>query len=81
MVTVKVFSSLRDITDENEFEIEARSVRELLKKSSKIYGREFRAAIRKSSILVNGRDVRHLKGPLKLNEDDEVCILPPAFGG
>jgi len=81
MARVKVFSSLREITNEKEFVIEARSVRELIRKCSAIYGADFKAAVHQSSILVNGRDVRHLKGSLKLKEDDEVCLLPPAFGG
>ncbi len=81
MVKVKVFSTLKEITKKSEFDIEAKNINELVKKCSKIYGKEFKGQLKHSSIVVNGRDIRHLKGSIKLSSGDEVSILPPAGGG
>ncbi|MDY6966443.1 MAG: MoaD family protein [Halobacteriota archaeon] len=81
MVKVKVFSTLRSITKESEFEIEAESIKELVKKCSKLYGKEFKDQLRHSSIVLNGRDIRHIRGSIKLGSEDEVSLLPPAGGG
>ena len=81
MVKVKVFSTLREITKEKEFEIEAKNIKELVKKCSKLYGKEFKNQLQHSSIVLNGRDIRHIRGSIKLRPEDEVSLLPPAGGG
>ena len=81
MVKVKVFSTLREITGNSEFEIDAKSIRALIKKCSKLYGKEFKDQLQHSSIVLNGRDIRHIRGSIKLGPKDEVCFLPPASGG
>lgn len=81
MVKVRVFSTLRDITNEAEFEVDAKSIKELVKNCQRTYGKEFKNRLKHSSIVVNGRDIRHIKGSIKLGPEDEVSILPPASGG
>ncbi len=84
MVRVKFFATLRDITGVREIEIEgAGTVGELLELLYETFGEEFRKEIEeKNMILVNGRNILHLKGyDTKIEEIDEISIFPPAGGG
>ena len=81
MVKVKVFSTLREICGK-EFEIDAKDVKEMLKKAGEKYGKEFKRQSRGASILVNGKNISYLGGlRTSLAPSDEAVILPPAAGG
>mgnify|MGYP001082690844 CR=1 FL=1 len=92
-ITVKFFTSLREITGKKEDEIQSSSVitvEELLAHLSKKYGREFteylydeKGNVQKYiQILINGRGINVLQGfETKLKEGDTVAIFPPVGGG
>jgi molybdopterin synthase sulfur carrier subunit len=92
-VTVKFFTTLREITDKREEEIKFSNdltVGELLEQLSKKHGRKFMGYIydKKGNVqsylqfLVNGRSITTLEGfKTKLKEGDRVAIIPPVGGG
>jgi molybdopterin synthase sulfur carrier subunit len=92
-VTVKFFTTLREITDKREEEIKSSkdlTVDELLEQLSKKYGRKFMDYVydKKGNVksylqfLVNGRSITTREGfKTKLKEGDRVAIIPPVGGG
>jgi len=92
-VTVKFFTTLREITDKREEEIKSSkdlTVGELLEQLSKKYGRRFMDYVydKKGNVqsylqfLVNGRSITTRKDlKTKLKEGDRVAIIPPVGGG
>jgi len=92
-ITVKFFTSLREITGKKEDEIQSSSVvtvEELLTQLSKKYGKQFTEYVYDEKgkvrthiqILVNGRGIIALQGlETKLKEGDNLAILPPVGGG
>jgi molybdopterin synthase sulfur carrier subunit len=92
-VTVKFFTTLREITDKREEEIKSSkdlTVGELLEQLSKKYGRRFMDYVydKKGNVqsylqfLVNGRSITTREGfKTKLKEGDRVAIIPPVGGG
>jgi MoaD family protein len=92
-VTVKFFTTLREITDKREEEIKSSkdfTVGELLEQLSKKYGRKFMDYVydKKGNVqsylqfLVNGRSITTREGfKTKLKEGDRVAIIPPVGGG
>jgi len=92
-ITVKFFTSLREITDKKEDEIQFPSsitVEELLTQLSKKYGIQFTDYVYDEKgnvqtyiqILINGRGVNALQGfETKLKDGDTVAIFPPVGGG
>jgi len=92
-VTVKFFTTLREIVGKKEEQIQlvhSISVEALLKQLSKTYGKEFTdyvydemANVRGHlQFLVNGKSVTTLQGlRTKLKEGDQIAILPPVGGG
>ena len=92
-VTVRFFTTLREITDKKEEQIEfsrATTVGSLLKHLSKKYGSEFNDYVYDElgdvrghlHFLVNGQSVTSLRGlRTRLKEGDHVAILPPVGGG
>lgn len=82
MPTVKFYASLRKVTGEREAQIQAGSVKEVLHRLSIDYDGELRRYLKISSILVNGKNVIHMKGKrTRLKPDDVVSIFPPLGGG
>ncbi len=82
MPTVKFYASLRKVTGEREAQIQAGSVKEVLQRLSTDYHGELRRYLKISSILVNGKNVIHMKGKrTRLKPDDVVSIFPPLGGG
>ncbi len=92
-VTVKFFTTLREITGKREEEIKSSrdlTVDELLQDLSKKYGRRFKDYVYDETgdvrsylqFLVNGRSVTTMQGfKTKLREGDRVAIIPPVGGG
>jgi molybdopterin synthase sulfur carrier subunit len=82
MPTVKFYASLRKVTGTKEAQIEAGSVKEVLQRLSTDYDGKLRRYLKISSILVNGKNVIHMKGKrTRLKPDDVVSIFPPLGGG
>ena len=92
-VTVKFFTTLREIAGKKEEKIElshAATVDALLRVLSQKYGKEFNDYIYDNlgnvrgylQILVNGKSITTLQGlKTKLKEGDQIAILPPVGGG
>jgi len=92
-VTVKFFTTLREITGKKDEQFEfprSVTVKSFLNQLSKKYGREFDEYVYDElgdvrghlHVLVNGRSVTALQGlRTKLREGDQVAILPPVGGG
>jgi len=92
-VKVKFFTTLREIVDKKEEQIElSRSVtvEALLRQLSKKYGKDFEDYIYDElgnirghlQFLINGKSTTALQGlKTKLKENDQVAILPPVGGG
>lgn len=94
-ITVKAFANLRSILGgSHKILLELRegsSLKDLINTLSEKYGKLFKESILQPEkdeihpyikILLNGRDVEFLNGLLtKLNDGDEVVIIPPAGGG
>ncbi len=89
-VTVKFFTTLREITQKREEKIElpsAATMEKLLKILSEKYGRQFEDYVFKDmhsqlQFLVNGKSITTLEGfKTKLTDGDKVAIVPPVGGG
>jgi len=92
-VTVKFFTTLREITGKKEEQIEfsrAVTVESLLKHLSRKYGKEFDDYVYDElgnvrghlHFLVNGQSITTLRGlRTRLREGDKVAVLPPVGGG
>jgi len=92
-VTVKFFTTLREITGRREEEIKSSSdltVGEVLKQLSKEHGSRFINYVYDETgkvrsylqFLVNGRSITTMQGfKTKLREGDSVAIIPPVGGG
>jgi MoaD family protein len=89
-VTVKFFTTLREITGTKEEQLEfskAPTVESLLKQLSKKYGKDFDDYVYNElgsvhghlHFLVNGKSITALN--TRLNDGDTVAILPPVGGG
>lgn len=92
-VTVRFFTTLREITGQKEEQVELSSpptVSSLLKQLSKRHGKEFGDYVYDESgnvrghlqFLVNGQSVTALRDlRTRLNDGDQLAILPPVGGG
>lgn len=82
MAKVKFYASLRNKTGVPEKEVEAQDIKELLERLSSDFGPEVSKYLRMCTVLVNGRNVIHIKGKkTHLKGDDTVSIFPPLGGG
>lgn len=93
-VTVKFFTTLREMTRKREEEIETSdtilTVKELLSYLSEKYGRKFVDYVYDKKgearsylqFLINGKSITTLQGfETKLRDGDKVAIIPPVGGG
>jgi len=92
-VTVKFFTTLREITGKKEEQIEfskTATVESLLEQLSKKYGKEFNDYVYDElgnvhghlHFLINGKSITALREfKIRLKEGDQVAILPPVGGG
>ncbi len=85
MVRVRLFANFRERVGKGEVFLEAKNVRELLKKLVESYptlrdlvfeGDTVKDYVR---VAVNGRIVEDLS--IELSEEDEVAVFPPFSGG
>lgn len=82
MPEVKLFATIRKKAGEEGFESKAASVEEILKECEKRYGDELSPYLKKSIVLVNGKNAALLKGrKTRISTDDKISIFPPAIGG
>ena len=82
MAKVKFYATLRHAAGVREAELQADSVNELLELLSRQYGGKLDRYLKLSIVLVNGRNVRDLKGiKTRIKPDDVVSIYPPLGGG
>lgn len=80
--TVKFYASLRQIAGTKESRFDGGTVKEVLDAVSAAYGGKADRYLKISTVLVNGRNVAHIKGRrTRLEPDDEVSIFPPMGGG
>lgn len=94
-ITVKFFATLRDAAGKREVEVNAQSegmdIQNLMRFLFGKLGEDFERAVLDSEtgnvrqyikIMVNGRDIEHLKGFKTLVKDgDIVQVFPPIGGG
>jgi molybdopterin synthase sulfur carrier subunit len=92
-ITVKFFTTLREIVGKREEKIELTrpiTVKALLKQLSKTYGDEFIDYVFDElgnvrghlQFLINGKSITTMQGfKTKLNNGDQIAILPPVGGG
>jgi sulfur-carrier protein len=92
-VTVRFFTTLREITGKREDQIELprpTSLNSLLKQLGKKYGKEYDDYVFDElgdvrghlQVLINGQSVTALRGlRTTLKDGDQVAILPPVGGG
>ena len=82
MVEVKLFASLRTAAGEKSFFTGAATVRELLQEAAGRYGDEFAERLKIATVLVNGKNIAHLKWKkTRLKGGDVVSLFPPLAGG
>ncbi len=82
MPVVKFYASLRQVTGVKEARFDGRTVKEVLDTVSAAYDGKLDRYLKISTVLVNGRNIAHLRGRrTRLEPDDEVSIFPPMGGG
>ena len=92
-VTVKFFTTLREIVGKKEEEFEfskGTTIKEVLRHLSESYGRTFKEYIYNEKgrikshleFLINGKSITTLQGfETKLKDGDKIAIIPPVGGG
>ena len=78
MITVKLFGLLRLDTGLRELQVEAANVRQLKAEILRATDRITKEKLRGCMILVNGIPCKRWT---KLNDGDQVTLLPPVAGG
>ena len=82
MPIVKFFATLRQITRERETEVAGATVAEVLDNLAAAYEGKLERYVNVSTVLVNNKNIRYLKGEkTRLKPDDVVSIYPPLGGG
>jgi len=82
MVEVKLFASLRTAAGEKGFLTDAASVGELLREAAERYGEDFAKRLQIATVLVNGKNIAHLRWKrTRLKDGDVVSLFPPLAGG
>lgn len=89
MAKVKFSSALKSTTGESETTVDAATVGDALQELTDRYGDDFEQKIledggvrRFINIYVSGEEIEHLDGlDTKLDDSDEISILPAVAGG
>jgi sulfur-carrier protein len=80
--TVKFYATLRQITKTRETEVPGATVKEILDTLANMYEGKLQRYVKVSTVLVNNKNIRYLKGDAtRLKPDDVVSIYPPLGGG
>lgn len=92
-VNMKFSAMIKNITDTDAaaVDVDGETVNDLLAALIRQYGAQFEKRVidektgklrRFVNVFVNGRDIRNLQGPdTKLNDGDEVRLIPTVAGG
>jgi sulfur-carrier protein len=79
---VRYYASLRQAAGRREDDFEVGTVKEMLDAVSKASNGKLDRYLKISTVLVNGKNVIHIKGrKTRLEPDDVVSIFPPMGGG
>lgn len=91
LVKVMLFATLRRKYKTKELFVECNgTIQDLIEETSKIVGQEFiedvydvkQSKVREDIIfMVNGRNLKDLKGEIKLKNNDVIAVFPPLAGG
>ncbi|OGP58217.1 MAG: hypothetical protein A2V67_05720 [Deltaproteobacteria bacterium RBG_13_61_14] len=82
MITVKLFADLREAAGVKDLELQAQTVAEALAQLRARFGEKLEAHLPRAAVLVNGENVRFLKGEkTRLKPGDTLSLLPPVAGG
>ncbi len=89
MVKMKFFANLRDLVKKKEIDVEASMVKDAIDTASSLLGIDLKSELFDGEIpkkgvivLVNGRNIEHLKGIYtSLQEGDVISLFPPVGGG
>ncbi len=84
MALVKYFATLREITGKREETVRGvKNIKELMQLLINRYGDKFAKELRdRAMILVNGKNILHIRDmDTEIEEEDVVSIFPPAGGG
>lgn len=82
MATVKFFGQIKQLTNEEQTVIEARTIDAMLKIIRKQHGNEAYLMAKKSHLVVNGENAGLYGGfRMKLKATDVVMIVPVCCGG
>lgn len=88
-VKVRMFATVREVAGTSEVELEASTLRGLLKDLVRMFGHGMAQATSGAEegsdglvILVNGRNVQLVRGSdIRLDEGDDIALFPPVSGG
>lgn len=90
-VKIMLFATLRNKYGRKELTVECDgTLKGLIESASKILGEEFYNDVYDSGsnsvrsdliFMVNGRNIKDLKGDIELKDEDVVAIFPPLAGG
>ncbi len=90
-VRISLFAMLREKYGVKELQVECDgTVRNLLENAAKVLGESFftkiydvnQNKVREDLIFsINGRNIKDLKGEIKIKDGDKVSIFPPIAGG
>ncbi len=79
-VKLRLFARAREAAGASTVELEAAALGQLLARATSSFGAEFAAVLETSRVWVNGDDP--VDGDAtKLEDGDEVAVLPPVSGG
>jgi len=82
MIKVSFAAHLPKAVGVHQTQVDASSVRALLRALSKQHGRAFDDVVGSCKVIVNGTNVAFLQGEgTALSDGDEVVLLPPLAGG
>ena len=82
MIKVSFAAHLSKSIGVRETQVDASSVRALLRSLSRQHGRSFDEVVGSCKVIVNGTNVAFLQGEgTTLSDGDEVVLLPPLAGG
>lgn len=82
MATIKYFGRIKQLTNSEQTEIEARTIDGMLKIIRSQHGKEAYLMAKKSHLVVNGENAGLYGGfRMKLKDTDVVMIVPVCCGG